>query len=681
MKFKIIFIFIVLLFLLPYGSWKIKDSHVLNVAIIDKTVPNSSYKNHAGFIWLVNHLKYVKQDGNHYLNEKDYYGVRSNENKSYDLKLFSDTLTDYDLLYITDLYGVFEEELSFGGLEKQELETIKREVFKGTPIIVEYNTLARITDPQIKNSFSNMVGVSWSGWIGRYFYNLTDREEMPLWAVRNYEQQMGKKWDLEGPGFILAHENGELLILSDSDVGLAGNEFSLTANGEMFFKEKIKTNFDSWFEIMDVASEENVLANFHLDVTNSGIEKLAEKGLAATFAAVVRNDTGIYTSHYFAGDFSIKDDGQSFYQYSGLAFVMTIPLLSNEKDRFYWKAFFPIMKKILEDVNQHKNNLAVKKSPDVYKEDGVSYNARTNDMDLQIYKDGQWNNLFVKGVNMGMALPGKWFTEFPDDELDYLRWFKMIGEMNSNTIRVYTLMDPAFYKALLTYNENNENPLWLMQEIWPEEEQEDYLEEEYNDAFHQEIEAVVDAIHGNATIPERSGRAFGQYTANVSPYVLGYLVGRELEPDEVIETDTINNGFVYEGDYVSTPNGSPTESWLAWSCDYLLSYEENTYGWQHPVAIVSWPTLDSLQHDSEWNSEGDREKIYNDKATVDIRNFKLGTKMKSGLFGSYHIYPNYPDFMNNEVDYDHYRDEDGRLRYGIFAGLYCFTSRLSSPCC
>lgn len=176
---------------------------------------------------------------------------------------------------------------------------------------------------------------------------------------------------------------------------------------------------------------------------------------------------------------------------------------------------------------------------------------------------------------------------------------------------------------------------------------------------------MVDAVHGNATIDERRGRAWGSYTANVSPYLIGYLVGRELEPHEVEETDLQHEGYRFIGQYLSTTkNATPTESWLAQSCDYLLSYEEKTYNRQTPVSIVNWPTLDYLEHDSERDEEGKKIREYNDRTTVDINHLVLGEKNKAGLFGSYHIYPNYPDFMNNEPSYDLYTDEEGRLRYG-----------------
>ena len=303
-----------------------------------------------------------------------------------------------------------------------------------------------------------------------------------------------------------------------------------------------------------------------------------------------------------------------------------------------------------------------------HKPSELSMYARTSKTGFQVLQDNEWEDFFVKGVNIGAALPGKWFTEFPEDEDVYSEWFDQIGSMNANCIRVYTLLPPQFYSALEDYNKKHtESPLWLLQEIWPEEnpDGDDYLNKTYQEEYIKEIEYAVDAIHGEAIIPKRKGRAYGVYTKDVSRYVLGYLVGRELEPDEVITTNEKNNGFRYSGEYLSSgDNASPSEAWLSMNCDYVLKYEENSYNSQHPVAIVSWPTLDPIEHDSEWNTNGLKSLEYNDKVSIDINHIETGKKMKSGFFGAYHIYPNYPDFMNNESKYNDYYDEDGRLCYG-----------------
>jgi hypothetical protein len=303
----------------------------------------------------------------------------------------------------------------------------------------------------------------------------------------------------------------------------------------------------------------------------------------------------------------------------------------------------------------------------LYKKPFVLY-ARISESGFQVERDGQWEDLYVKGVNIGAALPGHWFTEFPEEEEIYTDWFEQIGEMNANCIRVYTLLPSQFYTALANYNKQHpDEVLWLFQEIWPEENPEgmDYLRKDYIDHYYTEIRYVVDAIHGNARIEERKGRAFGVYTSDVSRYVLGYLVGRELEPDEIIVTNENNPNYYFQGEYLSSSEeASPSEAWLAMNCNYVLAYEEEKYSSGHPVSIVSWPTLDVKEHDSEWNVSGLKSLEYNDKVSIDINHINVEEKLVAGFFGAYHIYPNYPDFMNNESSYDSYQDEEGRLRYG-----------------
>jgi hypothetical protein len=71
-------------------------------------------------------------------------------------------------------------------------------------------------------------------------------------------------------------------------------------------------------------------------------------------------------------------------------------------------------------------------------------------------------------VNIGPALPGKFFTDFLRTK-SLPKWFQQISDLNLNTIRVYTLLPPAFYQALYQFNWINPMPLFLLQEIWPEE--------------------------------------------------------------------------------------------------------------------------------------------------------------------------------------------------------------------
>lgn len=301
--------------------------------------------------------------------------------------------------------------------------------------------------------------------------------------------------------------------------------------------------------------------------------------------------------------------------------------------------------------------------------DGTQLASRTAGDRLQVYSRARWQEHQVRGVNMGMAVPGKVFWQHQPDPALYGRWFEMIGRMNANTVRVYELVHPTYYAALRAYNlRHPDRPLYLLQEVWPNEhvkEAKDLLDERYIAAYSERLRDAVHALHGN--LPNRWLDSTGKresYTADVSPWLLGWLVGREFEPDEVKALNQDHAGYEFQGEYLRTSQASPMESWLARCADILVGYEHVKYGWQHPVGIVSWPTLDPAQHDAEWNRSGDKNREYNDSAVVDIRHLRPGPKLQGGLFGAYHIYPNYPEFMNNELAYTSYRDAQGRFMYG-----------------
>ena len=53
-------------------------------------------------------------------------------------------------------------------------------------------------------------------------------------------------------------------------------------------------------------------------------------------------------------------------------------------------------------------------------------------------------------------------------------------------------------------------------------------------ALFDEMRRVVDLLHGRADIEPRPGHASGYYTADVSPWVLAWIIGREWEPFSVV---------------------------------------------------------------------------------------------------------------------------------------------------
>ncbi|MFP3441038.1 hypothetical protein R0K18_25215, partial [Pantoea sp. SIMBA_133] len=111
----------------------------------------------------------------------------------------------------------------------------------------------------------------------------------------------------------------------------------------------------------------------------------------------------------------------------------------------------------------------------------------------------------------------------------------------ANAVRIYTIHPPAFYEALLEHNKKADKPLYLFHGVWVEEapllKTQDAYAKENMQLLEKATKDTVDLIHGNAMIEKKVGHAAGSYTADVSPYVLGWVLGIEWDPEVVVATN------------------------------------------------------------------------------------------------------------------------------------------------
>ena len=283
--------------------------------------------------------------------------------------------------------------------------------------------------------------------------------------------------------------------------------------------------------------------------------------------------------------------------------------------------------------------------------------ARIAGNHFEVQTSEGWQEITIKGVNMGMAKPGRFPGEAAITEEEYYRWFEQIGEMNANTIRVYTLHPPDFYDALHRYNKRHE-PLYIMHGMWADEgkmhEGRDAYQESLNKEFDRDIKNVVDAVHGKGNVAPEPGKASGKYTKDISPYVIGWILGVEWYPPFVVGTNE-GHGDVgqYEGTYYRTEGASAFEHWLAQKMDFVSKYESDNYGTLRPMSFTNWVTTDILEHPSDSSN-------MEDLVSVDPNVIYAKDEMEDvGQFASYHIYPYYPDFLNYDEKYVEFLDHRG----------------------
>lgn len=313
----------------------------------------------------------------------------------------------------------------------------------------------------------------------------------------------------------------------------------------------------------------------------------------------------------------------------------------------------------------------------------VGYFARAGADYLEIRDaSGNWSPLFVQGVNLGPATPGRFASEAPEDEATWSDWLARIADLGANAVRVYTLQPPAFYRALAAYNENPSRPrLWLLQGVWADLPAGDnFNDPAYAAGFEAEIARVVDAVHGDLVLDPARGNARGVFDADVSAFTLAWIVGREWEPFAVAAFQQLNPApCTHDGRFVQVRNGQAMECWVGRMLDYAAGYEARRHNQARPLTFANWPTLDPIPHPTEaTRAEEDRIRLEvagiplpertapawdDDAVSVDATRMTGTPAFPPGVFASYHVYPNFPYFMNLEPSYAGTRDEEGVLRY------------------
>jgi hypothetical protein len=283
----------------------------------------------------------------------------------------------------------------------------------------------------------------------------------------------------------------------------------------------------------------------------------------------------------------------------------------------------------------------------------------TNSTNLTVWNGTEYIPFFMKGVNLGVAVPGTFPGELAATRAQYSKWFTEIKEGGFNCIRLYTLHYPRFYEVLDSFNlANAQNPLLFIQGVWLNEELTDYDNDLtfMTDTFNVEIEENVDCVHGNRFIEVRQGKAFGSFDTDVSQWCLGYIIGREIYPVEIFTTNDNNpTSTSFTGNHFSINEASASEVWCASRLDHLVTYEDQNYETQRPVSLSSWPTLDPIIHTEEENRD-------EDTASIDLSKITL-IDAPAGFFVSYHAYPYYPDFISDQSDYLTHYDYYGSNSY------------------
>ena len=280
--------------------------------------------------------------------------------------------------------------------------------------------------------------------------------------------------------------------------------------------------------------------------------------------------------------------------------------------------------------------------------------VKTDGKSILIKSDEKFKEFEIKGVNLGSAVPGQWSADYATSEDTYLRWFEQIQAMGANTVRVYGVQSDVFYNAFYKYNQNNKNPLYLLQGVlvndYVQFSHRDAFDKDFMESFEDNAKTAVDVIHGRKKIQlgRRASSASGSFKKDVSDWVLGYILGIDWEPSTVAYTNEKykNSGLSYNGEYMYAKDmAAPFEIMLATVGDKLIEYETKKYETQRLVAFSNQPATDPFTYPE------DVARLYEKYAFINTENIAVTDEFVSGQFASYHVYPFQTDLLQYINDF------------------------------
>lgn len=360
----------------PWVAWQLQPQRNVNLLILDKTVPVQTYREHSSLIWALNYLKVKPPQTDRWELNKDYIGYyppAKGGAGGVEKLLTAGDLQGKDVLFITDTYGVYRQDVAeserkqapdyspriVGGIESKEADQIEAFVGRGGTLIGEFNTFATPTRKDVRGRMENLFGVHWTEWVGRYFDDLGHPTEVPAWAHRKWKAQTGKEWDFKGPGFIVDHEGGQILVLrADKEVGPQLLRIFKTKDHPLTQGAKSNLPFYFWFDIVKPQAGTEVLAEYKMDLTPEGRKIWQEAGLPDTFPALTAKQSPNLRV-YMCGDASDTDlmlgpvaiAGRDKFESIG-----DFKHYQTDQGAFFWELYLPTFRNVLDRIHPPGNS-------------------------------------------------------------------------------------------------------------------------------------------------------------------------------------------------------------------------------------------------------------------------------------------------------------------------------------
>ena len=376
---RLVRILIVAVLLTPLWSflfWAVKPVKPINIFILDKTVLFKEGQEHRSFNWILYHHKYAQTNRKFYKPPKDYHGFFPIERggtwytkdiDSLDAWQLDSLATALDMVYFTDLYGIYTNEWFldtitwkersreiYGGMTWNEYGLLKRMKDQQKLIITEFNYYHLPTPANIRKAAGDLINIEWTEWVGRYFDPLIpgENEELPMWVVNNYRAQHGGKWPFSKAGIVFARSDDHIEVLEDTTHLNVKIPFIYTSEyGQSKYKIIDKIHYPFWFDISLPLNDSNlVVSTFRIEPNEKGDSIMNLWNIPKEFPAMMES-TGPSPYYYFGADFCdnpIQMRSAFFAGSGGIDFLFWDQEYL-KRAKFFYEYYRPMLRRIMRD--------------------------------------------------------------------------------------------------------------------------------------------------------------------------------------------------------------------------------------------------------------------------------------------------------------------------------------------
>jgi hypothetical protein len=352
----------------PVLHWNLQPNSPRSVVVIDYTVPEANYHPHRGLMWMLNHTK-VESSSPDRLWEpaRDYIGYFP-EDRENPIALSDAIVGSPDLIYLADAYGVYEMDLEiiegtrvqpthspqlFGGLSSADVDTLDELTSAGRDLFVEFNTLPPPTGEAERARMEEMMGVTWTGWVGRIFSDLHEISDVPDWFAPYFEERFPGVELPTKPCLVLFSYSGELIVVCDTDYTQITPRLRFTSVAQdRFGSLHADAPYFKWFGLFEPGPSTVTIGEIHLPEAILRSDGFHTSELDLTYPALMEYVDGQSHRYMLTFDGGNIPFNPGRYNYSGIYRAQA--LLNRRKDLLsmkpaFWQFYAPVMQRILRE--------------------------------------------------------------------------------------------------------------------------------------------------------------------------------------------------------------------------------------------------------------------------------------------------------------------------------------------